>query len=433
MNPGFEDGTFNGWMGSTGTTSSCCSTSGLINGRHTIVGPGSGSDPIGGFPKVRPGGFHSVRLGNSSGGANAESLSYSFNVDPNNPSYIYHYAVVLQNPGHTSTDQPKFIAEMFDDQGVLIPCSRFEVSAGNNILGFQNGTGGTIFKPWSSNYIPLDEYAGQLVTIRFTTYDCSLGGHYGYAYIDGECLGKVIDITGVNCLDRGFSSNAIGIYENENFTWNFGDGTPLSSEISPTHTYANPGTYTITLTINNESEGSCSQVHTEAVVVESCEQPCIACITPVIPLPGDYVISAWVKEEFLTNADYRKTTYVNPQIILSATGSPTLTFTPSGEIIDGWQRIEGVFKLVTQANISVTLKSLMGNVFFDDIRLFPFDGSMMSYVYDPISLRLLAELDERNYAKFYEYDEEGKLVRVKKETEKGIMTIQENRENSSGN
>ena len=54
---------------------------------------------------------------------------------------------------------------------------------------------------------------------------------------------------------------------------------------------------------------------------------------------------------------------------------------------------------------------------------------MMSYVYDPISLRLMAELDERNYATLYEYDEEGKLIRVKKETEKGIMTIQENRDN----
>jgi hypothetical protein len=54
---------------------------------------------------------------------------------------------------------------------------------------------------------------------------------------------------------------------------------------------------------------------------------------------------------------------------------------------------------------------------------------MMSYVYDPISLRLMAELDERNYATLYEYDEEGKLIRIKKETEKGIMTIQENRDN----
>lgn len=55
---------------------------------------------------------------------------------------------------------------------------------------------------------------------------------------------------------------------------------------------------------------------------------------------------------------------------------------------------------------------------------------MKSYVYDPVNMRLVAELDERNYAIMYEYDEEGKLVRVKKETAKGIMTIKESRNNS---
>jgi hypothetical protein len=39
----------------------------------------------------------------------------------------------------------------------------------------------------------------------------------------------------------------------------------------------------------------------------------------------------------------------------------------------------------------------------------------------------MAELDENNFATFYEYDDEGSLVRVKKETERGIMTIKENR------
>jgi hypothetical protein len=53
---------------------------------------------------------------------------------------------------------------------------------------------------------------------------------------------------------------------------------------------------------------------------------------------------------------------------------------------------------------------------------------MKSYVYDPVSLRLWSELDDRNYATFYEYDEQGNLTRTKKETERGIITIQESRE-----
>jgi hypothetical protein len=55
---------------------------------------------------------------------------------------------------------------------------------------------------------------------------------------------------------------------------------------------------------------------------------------------------------------------------------------------------------------------------------------MKSFVYDPDNQRLTAELDENNYATFYEYDKEGGLIRVKKETVKGVYTIQETR---SGN
>ena len=120
-------------------------------------------------------------------------------------------------------------------------------------------------------------------------------------------------------------------------------------------------------------------------------------------------------------------------IDLSFTGSATtFSLAPSGQIIDGWQRIEEVIEVPVGATaMDLTLSMASGTGFFDDIRFFPFDGNMMSYVYDPISLRLMAELDERNYAKLYEYDEEGKLIRVKRETERGIMTIQENRDNTT--
>jgi hypothetical protein len=66
-------------------------------------------------------------------------------------------------------------------------------------------------------------------------------------------------------------------------------------------------------------------------------------------------------------------------------------------------------------------------VYFDDLRITPFNGNMKSFVYNPVNLRLMAELDENNYATFYEYDDEGTLIRLKKETERGIKTIKETR------
>ena len=162
--------------------------------------------------------------------------------------------------------------------------------------------------------------------------------------------------------------------------------------------------------------------------------PCVNCIGSFAPEPGKYIVSAWVKED---GALPTKLTYTYPQVFIQFPTSPVDSrfssaalgpFVGQGVIIDGWQRVEAEFTIPTSAvYINLKLNSVSGNCFFDDIRIFPFDGSMKSYVYDPVNLRLVAELDERNYATMYEYDEEGKLIRVKKETEKGVMTIKENR------
>ena len=66
-------------------------------------------------------------------------------------------------------------------------------------------------------------------------------------------------------------------------------------------------------------------------------------------------------------------------------------------------------------------------LFIDDLRIHPFNANMKSFVYDPVTLRLAAELDENNYAAFYEYDDDGGLIRMKKETRLGVKTISETR------
>jgi hypothetical protein len=157
---------------------------------------------------------------------------------------------------------------------------------------------------------------------------------------------------------------------------------------------------------------------------------CSDCVKSFSPKAGKYILSAWVKDEGVSQVT--STEFTSGKIDVSF-GNSTVVFSnlsPKGQIIDGWQRLEEEITIPASAtSINIILKSIIGNSFFDDIRFHPIDGSMMSYVYDPNTLRLMAELDERNYATFYEYDEEGKLIRIKKETEKGIMTIQENRDN----
>jgi hypothetical protein len=101
----------------------------------------------------------------------------------------------------------------------------------------------------------------------------------------------------------------------------------------------------------------------------------------------------------------------------------------TGAIIEGWQKIEGEFTVPVNAT-TAELRFINTNdapMYVDDIRIHPFNANMKSYVYDPRTLRLSAELDENNYASFYEYDEEGQLIRAKKETIQGIKTIKETR------
>jgi hypothetical protein len=154
---------------------------------------------------------------------------------------------------------------------------------------------------------------------------------------------------------------------------------------------------------------------------------CEGCLPEFAPGPGEYVVSAWVKQEGSAN---NVVNYTAPFVEVSFSELPgtSFTFSPSGDIIDGWQLIEGEFVMTENSGtVQIALKSNSGNVLFDDIRFFPKDGSMKCFVYDPVAMRLVAELDERHFATLYEYDEEGALLRIKKETSRGIMTIQESR------
>lgn len=55
----------------------------------------------------------------------------------------------------------------------------------------------------------------------------------------GQCLGET----------TVFTNNSIGDFSNvSQWTWDFGDGSPVSNAESPTHTYTSAGNYTVTLT-----------------------------------------------------------------------------------------------------------------------------------------------------------------------------------------
>ena len=147
-------------------------------------------------------------------------------------------------------------------------------------------------------------------------------------------------------------------------------------------------------------------------------------------LPGQKMqFSGWVSQDCGTPC--LLTNYTHPGVSLQFPGAdtPSIVLHPKGPIIEGWQRVDTMFTVpinATTAKLVLSSDSAV-KVYFDDIRIHPFNADMKTYVYDPQNLRLMAELDENNYATFYNYDQEGQLVRVKKETVQGIKTIKETR------
>lgn len=100
---------------------------------------------------------------------------------------------------------------------------------------------------------------------------------------------------------------------------------------------------------------------------------------------------------------------------------------PSGKMIDGWQQIRGAITC-SQDNTYLAVQFKRGTaqqVWFDDLRLFPQEGSMKAFVYDQKNYSLQASLDEQNFATFYFYNENGSVQLLNKETAHGIRTISE--------
>jgi hypothetical protein len=117
----------------------------------------------------------------------------------------------------------------------------------------------------------------------------------------------------------------------------------------------------------------------------------------------------------------------------SSVANATISLVKSA-VINGWQKLDYEITLSSLPNgnpytIDVLISSGAsgGGFYMDDFRMQPFNSTMICKVYDPYQLRLWAELDDRNYATVYEYDQEGALTRKKKETLNALYTVQETR------
>ena len=140
------------------------------------------------------------------------------------------------------------------------------------------------------------------------------------------------------------------------------------------------------------------------------------------------LIKAWVKRT------YHSTTNLD-EIPIEVTITPSTPFrlvAQTGEWTLYELELPDLSLYTLDATLALRFKNVLtqtegseDTVWIDDVRAQPRLSEMICYVYDPNTLRLAAQFDDQHFAQFYQYNGEGKLVRKKRETERGIKTIAE--------
>lgn len=164
-----------------------------------ITSGGRGDYLVPSIPVVSPfGGNYSVMLGDSTlPNFGVAVLSQTFKVSSANANFTYQYAVFLEHPvlptPHNYYQQPFFKVAVLDEHNDTIPfCGEYTVVSSSGIFGFKAvyyppSDDSVYYKDWTQVNVPLTKYIGQCVTVVFEVGDCSLGGHFGYAYVDASC------------------------------------------------------------------------------------------------------------------------------------------------------------------------------------------------------------------------------------------------------
>ncbi|MEO6231504.1 MAG: autotransporter outer membrane beta-barrel domain-containing protein [Ferruginibacter sp.] len=238
-----------------------------------------------------------------------------------------------------------------------------------------------------------------------------LNGNYIGSLASNQFGGDVKQI----CLNPGIYKVNSGLYS----TFNSGPISIGSSGGSIDHIF--------TISINSTSYKSVTSVNNcvYKVPVYGTES---MFNSNYLPSPNKKMLfTSWVKRDCI--APCNQGIYMENKVELDFGSGQLMTMEPQGPIIEGWQKVEGDF-IIPANSSSLTVRIINNGTtpsYWDDIRIHPYNANMKSYVYDPISMRLTAELDANNYATFYEYDEEGTLIRTKVETKEGIKTLTESR------
>lgn len=228
--------------------------------RHTVNWDRTAMDPRTGnnIPLIPSGEIASVRLGNWKTGAEAEAITYDYYVDSTYNILLIKYAVVMEDPDHLPNEQPRFVLDILNANGQQIDptCGHCDFAADGDADGwytYGSGYDMVTYKPWTLVGLNLQSYKGMNIKIRFTTYDCSQSGHYGYAYYTMSCAAGTIKTN--SCAGDPTASTSLAAPEGFLYEWYNKQGQMVSDK--RVLDIASSDTTTYTCRLKNKENPSC--------------------------------------------------------------------------------------------------------------------------------------------------------------------------------
>jgi gliding motility-associated-like protein len=108
----------------------------------------------------------------------------------------------------------------------------------------------------------------------------------------------------INCNNKFQVTFINSSQGNSTNLWNFGDGSPTSTAVAPTHTYTNPGVYTVKLVVTNSTTGCTDSVSLQLPIFQDianftisdttiCKGESVSFSSPIINQYGAYAMYHW--------------------------------------------------------------------------------------------------------------------------------------------
>ncbi|MBF98205.1 MAG: hypothetical protein CMI36_04370 [Owenweeksia sp.] len=331
------------------------------------------------------------------------------------------------------TDHTSNYSELVDFNGNLIT-TQYANPQASNANAYKMGTKG-VWRPDKSYTYKTDRSAngsGGNVLLKqdgvisdFNFFDHAYGQNIGSDWVKTEQFSK-IDPYG-NQLE---SYDALGIYSANIYGYGnsmltasasnskYGEIAFESFEEHPATTYVANGIGHVKLTTSGSMSVVSTKSHTgnRSLSFTGTVNYKPSAVSTMSLLPSkQYTLKVW-----LQNGG-------SVQAVIS--GGSTTSSTIEAKNIDGWDLHKLTFSApASLSSLTLRFNSISGGTsYMDDLRLYPSDGMLITYVYDRESFKVRAIIDQLNFAETYAYDEENNLVRINRETEQGVLTIRESR------